>query len=333
MQAALKAAQKALPCPHPNPYVGSVLVYQNQVIESAFHAAAGQKHAERLVIEKAKRKGFKHFEKSDLYITLEPCCHTKKRTPPCLPLFEDLKLRNIFIAHKDPNPLVNGKSIRQLKRWGHRVHVGLLKKEAEYLNRAFLKTQRSSQPWVSLKLAMSLDGKIALPNGESKWITNPTARQYVQELRARHQAVGIGRFSLQKDQAQLTARMKSKTHARDIVIFGRPSKKEMDRLQKLHTNKLVIAQNKIETPSLFQQHKISSLLVEGGGQIATHLIQHNLVDEYFLFYAPKFFGGPCKYSVGENWNFKKIEQSPHIQITDVKKIGTDFLVHACKIND
>src|SRR3972149_1930428 len=188
MKRSLRLASKALSITSPNPMVGAVLVKRGKIISEDFHRRPGTPHAEALVIEKAagNAKG------STLYINLEPCCHAEKRTPPCTKAVIASGIRRVVVAMRDPNPKVSGRGIRELQRAGIKVSHGLLRAEAEHLNEAFTKWITTGRPFVTMKVAASLDGKIASAGGESRWITGKKARTYVHRLRSEVDAVMVG---------------------------------------------------------------------------------------------------------------------------------------------
>src|SRR6056297_55384 len=205
MKQALGLAAKGTGFTSPNPLVGCVMVKNNRVISTAFHKKAGAFHAERLAIMKAGKKA----KGADLYVNLEPCAHYGK-TPPCTDIIISSGVKRVVIAMKDPNPLVKGKGIRKMRNAGCKVQSGTLKKEAEKLNRIFIKNMKERMPYVLVKAGMSLDGKIALKNGKSKWITSPASRKHAQGLRKQTDAVLVGINTVLKDNPSLSCRTDKK---------------------------------------------------------------------------------------------------------------------------
>ncbi len=213
MRRALRLAARARGMTSPNPMVGAVIVKNGRVIAEDYHKKAGELHAEALAIIRAgdKAKG------STLYVTLEPCCHLDKRTPPCTKSIIDANIRRVIIGMEDPNPKVSGKGTCQLKRHGIEVVEGFLKPEAQKLNEAYVKYITTGKPFVVLKVAMTLDGKIATPDGQSKWITGEQSRRLVHRMRSSVDAVLTAIGTVKADNPMLTART-DKTHAgRDLV--------------------------------------------------------------------------------------------------------------------
>jgi diaminohydroxyphosphoribosylaminopyrimidine deaminase/5-amino-6-(5-phosphoribosylamino)uracil reductase len=207
MALALQLAKKGRYTTTPNPCVGCVIVKDQQIIGQGYHVKAGTPHAEVHAITAAQSAGHQ-LQGATAYVTLEPCSHTGK-TPPCCQALINAKIARVVVAMTDPNPLVAGQGIAQLQQAGITVDVGLLANAAEKLNRGFLKRMRSSMPWVTVKLAASLDGKTAMASGESQWITSAAARQDVQKLRAQSCAIICGADSVITDNARMTVRADS----------------------------------------------------------------------------------------------------------------------------
>jgi len=204
MKRVLRLAQKACGMTSPNPMVGSVLVKGNKIIAEDYHRKPGTPHAEALVINQAgsKAKG------ATLFVNLEPCCHTDKRTPPCTKTIINAGIKKVIIGMKDPNHKVSGKGVEELKKAGIEVVSGILEEESQRLNEAYVKHIKTRKPFVILKVAMTLDGKIATPEGESKWITGERARHEVHKLRSRVDAIMTAIGTVKADNPQLTARVK-----------------------------------------------------------------------------------------------------------------------------
>jgi len=214
MKRSLRLASKALSMTSPNPMVGAVLVKKGKIISGDYHRRPGTPHAEALVIEKAagNAKG------STLYINLEPCCHTEKRTPPCTKAVIAAGIREVVIGMKDPNPKVSGRGISELQKAGIHVRTGVLENEAKRLNEAYIKYITKGIPFVIMKIAMTLDGKIATPKGQSKWITSEKARNMVHRLRGSVDSIITAIGTVKADDPELTARIKGgKTPLRIII--------------------------------------------------------------------------------------------------------------------
>ena len=214
MKRALKLAAKALNMTSPNPMVGAVMVKDGMIISEDFHRKPGTPHAEALAIEKAggKSKG------STLYVNLEPCCHTGKRTPPCTGVIISSGIREVVIGMTDPNPKVSGKGILELQKAGLEVRSGILRDKAERLNETYIKYITTGKPFVILKVAMTLDGKIATPEGQSKWITSEEARNLVHRLRSSVDAVVTAIGTVKADDPEFTARIRGGRSPQRIII-------------------------------------------------------------------------------------------------------------------
>jgi diaminohydroxyphosphoribosylaminopyrimidine deaminase/5-amino-6-(5-phosphoribosylamino)uracil reductase len=198
----------------PNPMVGAILVKDGEMLAEDFHRQAGTPHAEALAIAKAGD----HVRGATLYVNLEPCCHTAKRTPPCTNAIIRAGIRKVIIAMKDPNPKVSGMGIAELERSGLEVRSGILQDEAKRLNEAYIKHITTGRPFVILKIAMTLDGKIATPEGESKWITGDKARRRVHRLRSSVDAVLTAIGTVKADNPELTARFRGSKNPLRVVI-------------------------------------------------------------------------------------------------------------------
>src|SRR4051794_3983927 len=202
MLRALRLAEKGRGKTSPNPMVGALVVSNGRVVGQGYHHVAGGPHAEVLALQQAGRRA----KDATLYVTLEPCRHLNKRTPPCVPAIIRAGIRQVVIAMVDTNPQVRSRGIAQLRRAGLSVTIGIGRHEAERLNRAYSHWARTQRPFVTLKAGMTLDGQIATEAGDSKWITSRASRQDVHRLRAQADAVLVGIGTVLKDDPSLTAR-------------------------------------------------------------------------------------------------------------------------------
>lgn len=202
MALALRLAAKGRGLTNPNPMVGAVVVARGRVIGSGYHRRPGGPHAEVIALQQAGQRA----RGATLFVTLEPCSHINKRTPPCVPAVLASGVRRVVVAMPDPNPQVSGGGLRQLRRSGLTVDVGCLRDQAERLNESYCHWVVTRRPFVLLKAAMTLDGKIATKSGESQWITGPRARRHVHQLRSRVDAVMVGIGTVLRDDPQLSAR-------------------------------------------------------------------------------------------------------------------------------
>lgn len=211
---AIKLAAKAQGMTNPNPLVGAVIVKNGKLLSEDFHRKAGGPHAEVLAIEKAG----KNAKGSTLYVNLEPCCHTEKRTPPCIKAIINAGIKKVIIGMKDPNPKVSGRGIVELQKAGIKVNSGILEDEAQRLNESYIKYITTGRPFVTLKIAMTLDGKVATPEGQSKWITDEKARRMVHRLRSHVDAIMTAIGTVKADDPQLTVRVKGGKSPQRIVL-------------------------------------------------------------------------------------------------------------------
>ncbi len=205
MELALRLAARGEGLTSPNPMVGAVIVSGNRIVGQGYHRRVGGPHAEQFALQGAGRRA----RGATLYVTLEPCQHSHKRTPPCVPSIIAAGLGRVVVAMRDPNPRVSGRGIRRLRQAGLRVDVGCLQEEAERLNERYVHWMRTGRPFVILKSAMTLDGQIATASGESRWITGLGARRQVHRLRSRMDAVLVGVGTVLRDDPQLTVRLGS----------------------------------------------------------------------------------------------------------------------------
>ncbi|MFH1781773.1 MAG: bifunctional diaminohydroxyphosphoribosylaminopyrimidine deaminase/5-amino-6-(5-phosphoribosylamino)uracil reductase RibD [Patescibacteria group bacterium] len=264
---AIALARKGEGATSPNPLVGVVIVKNHKIIGRGYHKKFGSAHAEINAINDAIKKG-NNLTGSTLYATLEPCCHWGN-TPPCVDEIIKRKIKRVVIAHKDPNPLINGKGTNKLKRHGLRVDTGILEEEAKKLNYPFIKYMRTKMPFVILKMGISLDGKITHPT--KRYITNKKSLEYVHKIRNSVDAILVGHNTYKKDKPKLTTRIRGGKNARPVILpKNRTDLKKL--LKKLG------------------QEQITSLLVEGGQETATSFLNHGLVDKVYVFIAPELFG-------------------------------------------
>lgn len=352
MRRALFLAQNRAKYASPNPKVGAVLVQKGRIVSEGATQPYGGPHAERVALRKAgaRAKG------ATLYVTLEPCAHYGK-TPPCVDAIIESGVRKVIMAMKDPFPLVNGRGFKLLKDAGIQVRTGLLEKEANELNRAFLFSVTHQRPWVLLKAAMSLDGKIATVSGKSKWITGERARRKTHELRAQADAILVGSRTALKDNPSLTVRLAGyrrsdgwplrvildsrllmsprakvfEGHSKTILFTSRVASQTKESVLVKRGATIFRAPSQGKMLSLrailkiLYQLQVRSLLVEGGGEVFASFLGEKLVDEVALFVSPKIFGGKAPSWVGgkgiENPNI-----APYLKDIQVQKVGMDFLL-------
>ena len=296
MKQALELALKAKGQTSPNPMVGAVIVRKGRVIAEGFHKKAGTDHAEIIALKNLKKTKARG---ATLYVTMEPCSIYGK-TPPCVPAIVQAGIKRVVVGARDPNPKVNGRGIRWLKKSGIEVIEGVLREECEAINRPFQKWVTTGLPYVTLKVAMSLDGKIATAKGESKWITNDLSREYVHELRSEVDAILIGSRTLKKDDPLLSVRYgKSKNGKQPmaVVVGSRPKGIGSLKIFGAKNRDVFFASNgggPVDLKSLLKKlakQNITHVLVEGGGAIFSSFIAKRLADRVVACIAPKLLGG------------------------------------------
>ncbi len=320
MQLALELAANGQGRVEPNPMVGCVIVRNNRIIGRGYHHKFGGPHAERDALRGLGKKA----RGATVYVTLEPCNHTGK-TPPCTDALIESQVARVVVAMKDPNPIVAGKGLRNLRSHGIRVEVGLLRKEAESLNAPFIVYHTLHRPYVILKWAQSVDGKIATRTGDSQWITSAQSRRAAHAIRARCDAVIVGVRTVIADDPDLTARLaKPRRVAARIVLdpFLRtprsarvvktarqsPTMIVTSARASVATRRKVAALEKAgcemlhvrgdgsgiipeQLLSCLHERGMTNLMVEGGGKILGAFADAGLIDEAFIFVAPNLIGG------------------------------------------
>lgn len=290
MRRTLELARQGLGTTWPNPMVGAVLVKDGRLIGEGFHVRSGENHAEVNAIENAKET----VRGATLYVNLEPCCHLNKKTPPCAQRLIDEGIKSVYVANLDPNPEVSGKGIQLLRDAGVDVHTGICEAEGEKLNEVFFHAQRKQRPFFHLKLATTLDGYIALPSGESQWITGEKARLHAHGLRSSSQAVLIGAGTLRKDNPRLTVRLdhhQGPQPWRIVLTKSGDLPQERHLFQDEFKDRTLVYQQGLQgmVKDLFEK-KIIAVLVEGGASLATELLKEGLIDRISLYQNPSLFG-------------------------------------------
>ncbi len=347
---ALKLALKGGTLVHPNPMVGAVLVKNKRIIAVGYHSRFGGAHAEIEAIQRAK----KQTRGSTLYVTLEPCS-TFGKTPLCVKAIIQAGICKVIIAEKDSNPRHRNRGIALLKKAGIDVVCGVLEEEAHFLNRAFHKYMMRKMPYIRLKLAMSLDGKIATKTGDSKWISSEIARDWVQDLRKEVDAVLIGINTLLKDDPRLNIRKGEvlkqpyriilDTHGRislrakilkekgGPVLLAAVSLSKHKRFQLEERNVTILdckktSKGQIDLKHLFKKLTmmgIIDILVEGGGQVTTSLVEQRLVDQLYIVISPKLIGSQGT-SIFMGSSINKVSQAIGIKNACIAPLGPDFLL-------
>lgn len=349
MKMAVSLAKRGEGKVNPNPMVGAVVVRDGKVVGKGFHRFFGAPHAEIEALSAAGRGS----RGAEMFVTLEPCCHSGK-TGPCTESIIEAGIKRVFVAAKDPNPLVNGKGIARLKRRGIDMHIGLCAEEAKNLNRMYYKYMRTGEIFVSLKMAITADGFIADRGGKSKWITSDISRRYVHKLRASHEAVLVGIDTARKDDPALNVRLKGR-YRQPLRVVIDPFLRAKPRMRLFADDggdAVIITTKGIRRPQSFQgvQNRptiiefprqevpvsemidalagmgVTSLLVEGGAGVFSKFMGEGKVDRMFIFIAGKFFGkglSPLSGIPGVD-----IDSPIPIRIEKVRRLKQDVLIEA-----
>jgi len=354
MREALAEARRALGRTHPNPAVGAVVVKDGQIVGRGHTAPAGGPHAEVRAIADAGPRA----RGADLFTTLEPCDH-HGRTPPCTDAIVAAGVARVFSGSSDPNPLVDGRGVRRLRELGIPVSTHLLVGETDALNRPFFKAMRSGLPWVTLKAAVSLDGKLATASGDSRWVTSEAARTEVHRLRNLVDAVLVGSGTVRTDDPSLTTRLPegggrdplrvvvaSSAHlspgrklfhldsdARTLVVHVAGQGDDEARALAATGAELLAVPGRpgeVDLEAMLRalvQREVLHLLVEGGPRVFAALVRAGLADELVLHIAPKLVGGD-----GLSWlgplGLERMAGARRVRVESVRALGEDLEVRA-----
>ena len=322
MARAIELAKRGRLRVQPNPMVGCVIVKNNRIIGEGWHQEFGKAHAEINAIKDCKKrfgikKALKIIAGADMYVNLEPCS-IEKNTPPCANALVEHQIKRLFCGTLDPNPKINGRGIKLLKKAGIKIKVGLLRKECKQLNKIFFTNQKKLRPYIILKSAQSIDGKIALKNGESNWISNTESRKDSHRIRSRVKGILVGRGTAEKDNPSLTVRLSKKELCIDknetieqpvkIIIGNLKKAKKNNKLFSNNAKVIIGSRNSAKQSKnleYIEYHEkdfldkflkdllarnISSILVEGGQKTLNTFIAKNLFDELVIYTAPIFLG-------------------------------------------
>ncbi len=361
MSQALAEAQNTLYLSNPNPRVGCVIVKAGQVIGRGHTQRVGGPHAEVQALADAKAKGFDPIG-STVYVTLEPCNHTG-RTPPCVDALIAAKPAMVVVAMSDPNPLVGGKGLERLKAAGIDVHCGLLESEAQALNPGFISRMTRGLPWVRMKIAASLDGKTALPNGQSQWITGPLARADGHHWRAQACAILTGVGTVKEDDPTLNVRdVQTDRQPWKIIVDSRletpinakvlanpqasgvilvcaslDSQESQERAKAFEAQGVEViamanANGKVDLPKLFsylaKERHMNEIHVEAGFKLNGSLLREDCVDELLLYYAPFFMGDGI--GMANISPLTALDQRQDFQVMDQSLLGSDWRIRLQK---
>lgn len=358
MTLALRLAAKGRGKTSPNPMVGSLVVKNGRIVGRGYHQGSGQPHAETLALKQAGPRA----RGATLYVTLEPCCHLLKRTPPCVPAIIQSGVREVVVAMTDPNPLVKGRGHAALRRAGITVTTGLAREEAAELNRAYLHWVTTGRPYVTLKAGMTLDGKVATAKGESRWITGPLARRDAHRLRSQADAVLVGVGTVLTDNPTLTARLSDRPlklalrqplrvvldsqlrtplkarvcanqdQARTLIATTSRAARSRRRSLELAGVEVVSLSTKkghvsfLALLTLLGKRGITSVLIEGGSTVNAAAVRAKLVNHVVLYLAPTLMGGQDAKSLIGDRSPKRLAQALPLRHVTVRRMGEDLLV-------
>lgn len=352
MQRAIGLANRGLGRVNPNPLVGAVIVKEGRIIGEGWHEYYGGLHAER--------NAFLHCSEdtagATMYVTLEPCCHYGK-TPPCTEAVIEHRIARVVVGMKDPNPLVAGKGIALLRSAGIEVVTGVEEATIREQNRIFLKYITTGRPWVVMKTAMTLDGKIATRTGDSRWVTGEAARNRVQQMRSEYMGIMVGIGTVLADDPLLNCRLEGEVRQpvrivvdsrlripedsqlvrtaaayRTILAYTeRNNQEKLDRLTLLGVEPVhcLVKENRVDLEDLLHilgGKGIDAVLLEGGGELNESFLQQGLVDEVAAFIAPKLIGGREAKTPVEGRGVDRMSEAIVLQQVSLEKVGEDILV-------
>ena len=352
MKMALELAQKGMGFTAPNPMVGAVIVKNGRIIGQGYHRKYGGLHAEREALAVCTEEP----EGASIYVTLEPCCHYGKQ-PPCVNAILEAGIRRVIIGSSDPNPLVAGKGIRILKDHGIEVTENILKEECDKLNEAFFYYIQNKKPYVVMKYAMTMDGKIAAYTGESKWVTGEAARIHVQEQRLKYTGIMVGVGTVLADDPMLTCRLENSrnpvriicdSHLRTpltskivrtaetiptILASSSKDQQKIKNYEEMGCQVLYVPEKNghIDLNRLMEllgAAKIDSILLEGGGSLNWSALESGIVQKVQTYIAPKLFGGEEAKTPVEGKGFPDPASAVLLKNSEIIRLGDDFLIES-----
>lgn len=349
MKRALELAKKGAGHTSPNPMVGCVVVKDGRIVTEGYHERYGEFHAERNALTRCEED----LTGAEMYVTLEPCCH-QGNTPPCTDIIIERRIGKVYVGSMDPNPKVAGKGVKILQEHGIEVETGVLEKECLALNEIFFYYITTGMPYVAMKYAMTMDGKIASCTGDSKWVTGETARHHVHELRKQYSAILAGIGTVLADDPMLNCRIEEgvdpvrvvcdsslriplssqlvKT-AGDIPVIVAYAKENPEKEKALLQAgvELISAgrDGRVDLAVLMRElgkRKIDSVLVEGGGAIHGSLLKSGLVQKIYCYLAPKLIGGREAGSPVEGDGFSRMKDALPVKEMEILPLGEDICI-------
>ena len=317
-----------------NPMVGCVISSDDKIIAKDYHHQYGQEHAEINALNQIGHKA----ENCKLYVTLEPCSHHGK-TPPCINAIIKSGIKKVYVATLDPNPLVSGSGVKLMKENGIDVEIGLLENNAIEVNRGFFKRMKTGLPFITSKIAMSLDGRVAMRSGESKWITSEASRADVQILRSQNQAILTGSGTVLNDNPMLTVRNK-KLQSKPLRVIIDSSNSITDKSLNIFssdsetlilnpTNSKILKNGKIDLKSVLiklGEMGINNVLLESGSGLNGAMMESSLIDEFIIYTAPVILGSDAQAMM--ELPFKKMSEKISLNILELTQVANDLKIRA-----
>ncbi len=355
MRRALELARKGEGHTSPNPMVGCVVVKDGRIISEGYHEKYGEFHAERNALTRCTED----TAGADLYVTLEPCCHQGK-TPPCTDIIIEKKIARVFVGSMDSNPLVAGKGVQILRDHGIYVETGILDAECRKLNEVFYHYIATKTPFVVMKYAMTLDGKIACATGDSKWVTGEIARTQVHRMRGRYSGIMVGIGTVLADDPMLNCRVeggvdpvriicdsnlhiptesqivKTASDIETIVACSQEaleSERKQEKIRRLKEAGIQIigtegahGVNLVELMKKLGGQNIDSILLEGGGTLNASALEDGIVNKVYAYIAGKLIGGMDARSPVEGMGIDRMADAITLQNVEIEKLGDDFCI-------
>lgn len=352
MRYALELAKRGVGAVNPNPLVGAVIVKDDEIIGEGWHERFGELHAERNALKNCKKSA----KGATLYVTLEPCCHYGK-TPPCTEAIIENQIKRVVVGSMDTNPKVAGKGVALLREAGIEVETGILKEECDALNEVFFHYIETKTPFVVMKYAMTMDGKIATASGKSKWITGETARENVQKDRNRYMAIMVGVGTVLTDNPSLTCRIAGGRNpiriicdtnlrtplesilvqtAKEVKTIIATASRDMEMRHTYEEKGVFILdvpkkEGHLDLEFLMKElgnHGIDSVLLEGGGTLNFSALQSKIVNKVQAYIAPKIFGGEAAKTPVEGVGIAEVPEHFHLKNPKIRQYGEDFYIES-----